>query len=530
MKTIQDQYKNKVRLIFILFYFVSIAFPFSGTTHASPASVPSRVPNQFLDVPYNHWAAAWINQFYTEGVTGGCNQIPLRYCPENYVTRAQMAVFILKTIHGTAYTPSTSPTIFADVPTTYWAAAWINQLYTEGITGGCAQSPLQYCPEQYVTRAQMSVFILKALYGSNFTPGISTNPFTDVPDTHWARAWINQLYAESITGGCAQSPLQYCPEQYVTRAQMAVFILKAIHGSTYQPPDIDISSPSLGGCPMFPVDNIWNTPIDTLPVHARSEEWINSIGADKGFHMDFGSGTWEGGTIGMPYNIVSGISTPHYSFEFLYESESDPGPYPIPDDLQQEDGTDHHILVIDTDNCYLYEIYDGSYSDGQWYGGGGAIWNLNSNALRPDHWTSADAAGLPILPGLARYDEIEAGAIHHALRFTVGETNSYIWPARHLTSGTAGVLTSTPPMGARFRLKASYDISGFPPEMQIILQAMKTYGIIIADNGSDWYVSGAPDERWDNDMLHLLDVLQGSDFEAVDSSSLIVHPDSGQAQ
>lgn len=519
---------NKIRLVIILCSLLVIAFPFSGTTHASSPSAPSRVPNQFLDVSPNHWAIDWINQLYAEGITGGCNPTPLRFCPEEYVTRAQMAVFILKTIHGSGYTPPASSTIFTDVPSTYWAAAWINQLYNEGVTGGCNPSPLQYCPDQYVTRAQMAVFLLRALHGSTYTPTVTGNPFNDVPNTHWALAWINQLYSENITGGCAQNPLQYCPEQFVTRAQMAVFLLKLIHGNTYQPPNVDVSYPSLGGCPMFPADNIWNTPIDTLPVHARSAQWINSIGANDGFHMDFGSGTWQGGTIGMPYNLVSGASTPHYSFDFTWEDESDPGPYPIPNNYQQEDGSDHHILVIDTDTCTLYELYAASYSNGQWHAGSGAIWDLNSNALRPDHWTSADAAGLPILPGLVRYDEIEAGAINHALRFTVNQTNSYIWPARHLTSGSSGVLTSTPPMGARFRLKASYNISGFPPEMQIILQAMKTYGIIIADNGSDWYVSGAPDERWDNQMLHLLDVLRGSDFEAVDSTSLIVNYDSGQ--
>ena len=194
-----------------------------------------------------------------------------------------------------------------------------------------------------------------------------------------------------------------------------------------------------------------------------------------------------------------------------------------------EFGSDHHILTLDSETCRLYEIYDASFSGGQWSGGSGAIWDLNSNALRPDGWTSADAAGLPILPGLVRYDEILAGQINHAIRFTINNTNSYIWPGRHLTSGTPGVVTNTPPMGARFRLKANYDISGFAPEMQVILQAMKTYGIIVADNGSDWYISGAPDERWDNDMLHTLDVLTGSNFEAVDTSGLMLDADSGQA-
>jgi len=287
-------------------------------------------------------------------------------------------------------------------------------------------------------------------------------------------------------------------------------------------------SPSIAGCPMFPSNNIWNARVDSLAVHARSAQWINSIGSNDSFHMDFGSGTWNGGAIGIPYNIVAGSTVTKYSVDFYYPDESDAGPYPIPGNPTMEYGSDHHILVVDTETCTLYETYDMSFSGGQWSGGSGAIWNLNSNALRPDTWTSADAAGLPILPGLVRYEEVAAGYINHAIRFTAQSTNSYIWPARHLTSGTAGVLTNTPPMGARFRLKASFDISGFSPEMQVILRAMKEYGIILADNGSDWYISGAPSESWDNDMLHTLDVLKGSDFEAVDTSGLIVNVNSGQ--
>jgi hypothetical protein len=288
-----------------------------------------------------------------------------------------------------------------------------------------------------------------------------------------------------------------------------------------------IDGPSLANCPMFPVNNIWNTRVDSLPTHPMSDSWINSIGRDESFHMDFGSGEWDGGPIGIPFNIVSGSTVTNYTPDFYYPEESDLGTYPIPDDAQIEYGSDHHILVLDTDTCTLYEIYDASFDNGQWSGGSGAIWDLNSNALRPESWTSADAAGLPILPGLVRYDEIMAGEIKHALRFTIEDTAGYIWPARHLTSDPQ---EGIPPMGARFRLKADYDISDFPPEMKVILQAMKTYGIILADNGSNWYVSGAPDELWDNDMLHLLDVLTGNDFVAVDTSVLMVDVDSGETK
>jgi hypothetical protein len=279
------------------------------------------------------------------------------------------------------------------------------------------------------------------------------------------------------------------------------------------------NAPTIGSCQIFPEDNYWNIPVHNLPVHSLSTAWINSIGANRNFHMDFGSGTWDGGPIGIPYNIVSGTLATKYDVDFYYPDESDAGPYPIPDNPKIEYGSDHHILVVDTDDCKLYEIYDAEKINGQWVAGSGAIWDLSSNALRPHDWTSADAAGLPILPGLVRYEEIMAGEINHALRFTTNcSANYYIWPARH--KAPYGNCAMPVPFGARFRLKANYDIGGFSPAAQIVLQAMKTYGIVNADNGSGWYVSGAPDENWDNDVLHELDVLAGSDFEAVDTTSL----------
>lgn len=485
-----------------------------------PAAAASA--SSFSDVPLGHWAWQWIESLYQSGITAGCKVSPLAYCPGNTVTRAQMAIFLERGIHGASYTPpDASGAVFGDVPASHWAAGWIEGLFADGITAGCGNG--NYCPESAATRAEMAIFLLRARHGSSYTPPpASGTQFGDVSAGSWAADWIEQLADEGITAGCGNG--NYCPGSQVTRAEMAVFLVRTFNLPLVPKP----TGPTIGGCPLFPADNIWNAPVDALPVHARSDAWVDTIGRDTGFHMDFGSGTWDGGPIGIPYNLAD-ASAPTYTFDFYYPGESDPGPYPIPDGYQQEWGSDHHILVVDTSTCTLYELYDASFSGGQWYGGSGAIWDLNSNDLRPDGWTSADAAGLPILPGLVRYEEIAAGEINHALRFTAHATESYIWPARHLTSGTPGVLTDVPPMGARFRLKAGYDISGFPPELQVILQAMKTYGIILADNGSDWYVSGAPDERWDNDMLHLLDVLTGDDFEAVDVSSLMVSPDSGQA-
>jgi hypothetical protein len=292
------------------------------------------------------------------------------------------------------------------------------------------------------------------------------------------------------------------------------------------------SSPLLAGCPVFPENNIWNTPIDELPVHTRSAAYIDSIGnsEDDTLHPDFGSGTWEGSPIGIPYTTVPGTQ-PRVPIEFYYADESDPGPYPIPADALIEGGSDHHILVLDRDDCILYEIFDASTENGgeTWQAGSGAIFDLRSNNLRPETWTSSDAAGLPILPGLVRYDEIAAGEIRHAIRFTAAETaNAFVWPARHEAGD--GNPQYIPPMGQRFRLKSSFNISGYSPEVRVILRAMQVYGLILADNGSDWYISGVPDPRWDNDHLRELKTISGGNFEAVDVSGLMIDPDSGAAR
>ncbi|MEK7323626.1 MAG: hypothetical protein AAB217_00030, partial [Chloroflexota bacterium] len=242
----------------------------------------------------------------------------------------------------------------------------------------------------------------------------------------------------------------------------------------------------------------------------------------------------EGGPIGIPFTAVPG-DQPLVNVTFDYADESDSGPYPIPPDAPIEGGPnsdgDRHILIVDRDHCKLYELYAAYLeSDGSWIAGSGAIYDLNSNALRPATWTSADAAGLPILPGLIRYDEVAAGEINHAIRFTAEETQRlFVWPARHYASDITD--SSVPPMGGRFRLKASFDVSPYPREVQVILNAMKTYGLILADNGSDWFIGGVPDERWEDDMLvSALREINGSNFEAVDTSSLMVNPDSGEAR
>ena len=293
------------------------------------------------------------------------------------------------------------------------------------------------------------------------------------------------------------------------------------------------AQPQVNGCAVFPANNVWNAPIDQLPVDANSAQYIATIGATKPAHPDFGSGLYNGEPIGIPFVAVAGTQA-KVNVTFDYDSESDHGGYPIPPNAPIEGGPsssgDRHVLVIDKDNCILYELYSAyPQADGSWHAGSGAIFDLRSNALRPAGWTSADAAGLPIFPGLVRYDEVAAGEILHAIRFTVPQTrNTYIWPGRHEASSLTGL--NYPPMGQRFRLKAAFDISSYPAPVQVILRALKKYGMILADNGSSWYLSGAPDDRWDNDVLHTISQLQGSDFEAVDESSLMVQADSAQVR
>ncbi|MBI5523131.1 MAG: hypothetical protein HY910_10910 [Desulfarculus sp.] len=289
-------------------------------------------------------------------------------------------------------------------------------------------------------------------------------------------------------------------------------------------------APALALGRLFPADNIWNTSVRGLPVHARSTAYVDSIGAGEGLHPDFGSGLWEGRAIGFPWNEV-GAGQAKVNISFYYPGESDPGPYPIPPGAAIEGGSDRHLLLVDHSTNQLYEVYDAQHNaDGSWSAGSGAVWDLGSNALRPAGWTSADAAGLPLLPGLVRYEEVAAGYIGHALRFTVPDTSpDWVWPARHQASDSGD--SSLPPMGQRFRLKSGFDTAGFAAPVRVILEALKEYGMMVADNGGPWYISGAPDSRWNDDVLvNQLRQVPGSAFEAVDVSSLMINPDSAQAR
>jgi hypothetical protein len=297
-------------------------------------------------------------------------------------------------------------------------------------------------------------------------------------------------------------------------------IVSACKKSNNVPGTIPVKEVNTGSLQVFPADNPWNTDISNEDVDPNSDNLISEIGNNTHLHPDFGT-VWENSPIGIPFNVI-GNNQLKVNVTFLYASESDAGPYPIPPDAFIEAGSDRHVLVVDTFKRKLYELYNAfKNNDNSWHAGSGAIFDLTSNQLRPDYWTSADAAGLPIFPGLVRYEEvIEKGVINHALRFTVSNTrNAFVHPATHAASDNNS--ENVPPMGMRVRLKADFDISGFTPHIQVILTALKKYGMLLSDNGSDWYISGAHDLRWDDEELNQIKTLTGSNFEVVKMGTVI---------
>jgi len=301
-------------------------------------------------------------------------------------------------------------------------------------------------------------------------------------------------------------------------AVSAAFALLLLPGSAAHA----LRLPAARHCPVFPANNAWNQRVDKLPIASDSAQLIASIGLDAPVHADFGSGKWDGGPIGIPFDVVS-RTTPLHRVSFEYADESDRVRYPIPRHVHIEGGSrasgDRHAILVDRSACRLYELYDLRHTSHGWTAGSGATWRLPSNHLRPAGWTSADAAGLPIFAGLARWDEVSRGVIDHALRFTAARTRrAYVYPARHYASSSSD--PSLPPMGLRVRLKASVNIAPFPRQARVVLRALQRYGMILADNGAPWYVSGAPNRHWSHDAVHTLGRLTGADFEVVDTSSL----------
>jgi hypothetical protein len=289
------------------------------------------------------------------------------------------------------------------------------------------------------------------------------------------------------------------------------------------PPPSGGSGASIAGLQVFPTDNPWNRDVSQDPVDPNSANLIASIGLTTGLHPDFGT-VWNGAPNGIPFVVVSGTQG-KVPVSFTYADESDPGPYPIPANAPIEGGAsstgDRHVLVIDKDNKKLYELFSAYPQGTGWRAGSGAVFDLTSNQLRPAGWTSADAAGLPIFPGLARYDEaVTQGVINHALRFTVARSRrAYVAPATHFASSNTD--PNLPPMGMRVRLKAGFDVAPFPPSVRVILTALKKYGMFVADNGSNWYISGAPDPRWSDDDLATIGQVKGNDFEVVKMGTVV---------
>jgi hypothetical protein len=274
------------------------------------------------------------------------------------------------------------------------------------------------------------------------------------------------------------------------------------------------------GCTVFPGDNVWNMDVSKLPVHRKSDVWKRAThAANTNLHPDFGPPEY-----GIPFDVVDGGMVDFVDIDFTYADESDPGPYPFGPDIHIEGGSDRHAIMIDEQDCTLYELYAARWNGGSPAAGSGAIFDLGSDSLRPAEWTSADAAGLPIFPGLVRRDEVLAGTIDHAIRVTADcTTKRYIWPARH----QAGVSdTRCPPMGARFRLRKGFDGSGLPDDARVVVRALKHYGLIVADNGSDWYFQGTIDPEWTYAFVDALKKIPAASFVAVDESGCRVGPDS----
>ena len=367
----------------------------------------------------------------------------------------------------------------------------------------------------------------------SFTLSITGNSFVNgaqvllngsaLATTYGSSMQLTATGTENSAGNYAISVMNPNPGSSTSSSQ-TLQVTSASGGGPPPPPPSACSAmnvgqeASLNGFVPFPADNLWNEDISSAPVDPNSAAIINFIGASVPLHPDFGSGLYNGSIIGIPYEVVDSSQGPVTINFTAYGDESDPGPMPIPLDAPIEGDPnpsgDQHVLVLDNANCWLYELYDASPSGSAWNAGSAAVWDLTADEQRPYTWTSADAAGLPIFPGLVRYDEVAAGQINHAIRFTLQSSRAaFIPPASHWAANSTNSLAA--PMGMRMRLKASFDISGFSAANQVILSALKKYGMIMADNGSSMYISGAPNDNWNNDDLHNLTSLTASDFEVI---------------
>lgn len=365
---------------------------------------------------------------------------------------------------------------------------------------------------------------------------IQTDPKTYAVSRYGVLRWVTtEQLAASLYGSTWNKKVHDISDAFFTNYQIGqpitvatdyqaavelgvTLIAQNIRGAFIPPVAIGTT---VSGCQVFPIDNAWNRDVSTLSVHPNSDTYINSIGRTSHVHPNFG----ENQSYGIPFEIVSGGQQKVPITFTAYGDQSDPGPYPIPADADVEVGGDAHVLVVDKATCKLYELYSANKNatNAGWSADSGAVWDLSTGALRPQGWTSADAAGLPILPGLVRADEVLAGEIKHAIRFTAPRTQqAYILPATHAAGSNNAAY---PPMGLRVRLKANYDISSFTGQALVIARALKKYGMILADNGSSWHIDGATDSRWKDDELNQLKIIPGSAFEAVDTGPIVKQTD-----
>lgn len=473
---------------------------------------------------FNDTAGNWA-QYYIDQLHANCNVMgyldaqrnPLHlFKPDNSISRAELVQLLTQCENNEEMAPSTGFDPFIDVHSNDWFAPAVAVAKTKGWISGYADGSFR--PLVNINRAEALKIMLLSHFSDSQITGGNAN-FPDLNKTAWYMKYIDFAVFKNYVSGYSNG--LFGPGNHLTRAESAKIISKLL-GWPEPPaplqPVSNGSSPMIGSCTIFPSDNPWNQDISSTPVDPNSNNYIAFIQAHGGqkVHPDFGSNL----SYGIPYVIVPGAQTKVPINITDYPAESDPGPYPIPLNAPIESGGDQHVLAVDKDNCMLYELFGASVTGGGFNASSAAKFDLKSNALRPKGWTSADAAGLPIYPGLAKYDEVAAGVINHALRFTLSTTQkAYIHPAVHQAGSTTD--QNAPPMGLRLRLKSGFDLSPYHGESLVILQALKKYGMILADNGSNWYISGSTDSRWNDDDLNQLKNISGTAFEVVQSGTII---------
>ncbi|MFN7160623.1 MAG: S-layer homology domain-containing protein [Candidatus Gracilibacteria bacterium] len=473
-----------------------------------------------------HWAKSYITSLATHcGVLGykdSMGRLLGIFKPDEPIKRAEL----LKMLSDCSeLSPENQDVQFSDVEQGSWYEEALSIALKAGWVQGYADGTFR--PFINMNRAEGLKMILRARFSEELIGNDQTKFFNDVDISSWYQKYIAFAYVKGFVSGKQSG--KFLPGDSITRAEAAKIIATVFgwNAPVLPPANTNQNTTNPGGglsstklsstCSVFPSDNPWNRDISKDPIHVNSANYIASIlkGKTK-LHPDFGSNP----DYGIPYSIVDSSQKKVPINVVSYADESDLGSYPIPDNQKVEAGSDHHVLVADKDNCKLYELYGAEKTSTGWNADSAAIFDLASNILRPDYWTSADAAGLPIFPGLVKYDEVKSGKITHALRFTVSKTQkAFIHPATHFASSSTDA--NLPPMGLRLRLKADFDISSYTGDTKVILEALKTYGMIVADNGSDWFISGATDSRWNDEDLEQLKEVPGSAFEAVESGPLI---------